>query len=575
MHKVLVLGDDTRSFLTTVRSLGRQRIDVHAAPIDFASPALRSRYVTATHRLPLWVGNGSAWLDALEHLIRASRFDMVIPCSETGLLPLARYRDRFESLTRLAIPHDRAIEVLFDKQATRELAASLGIPVARGRLLRPDDTAPGIFAEFGGPVMFKPRRSYTLETLDRRGRVRILRSQDEIAANLPVPSPDDYLLEGFFPGYGAGVSVLADRGRVVQAFQHRRIRESRSGGSYYRVSVALRPDLLQACESITRAVDYTGLAMFEFRCNDSNDTWLLLEVNARPWGSLPLPVALGIDFPFRWYRLLADGVTTPGVDYPAAVYGRNLLPDLAELTEAVEDAGRNGPRVALCRLAEFWRCFAGREQFDTLVLDDLRPGLAEIGAVLISVPARAMRRIPGGNRAYGFLARRRLRAALRRKARGKLRLLFVCAGNICRSPYAEAALATIHPDLADRLEISSAGTLPRAGGRPTPPAGVFAARTRGIDLSRHRSSHFSDEMAFAADLIVVFDQQNNDAVSHRHPDLRNRIIMLGDISGPGTIADPVDGDEAEFELCYGRIERGLAGMAEVLRASSSIPSFSA
>ena len=64
--------------------------------------------------------------------------------------------------------------------------------------------------------------------------------------------------------------------------------------------------------------------MFEFRVNTENDTWILLEVNARPWGSLPLPVGVGVDFPYRWYRLLVDSVETPPRRYRIGIYGRNL-----------------------------------------------------------------------------------------------------------------------------------------------------------------------------------------------------------------------------------------------------------
>src|SRR5882724_6339571 len=165
-RKALVLGDDTRSFLTIVRSLGRQGIEVHAAPLDFGSAALRSRYLARTHYLPLWIGDGAAWLAAMDALLRAERFDLVIPCTEVGLLPLATHRERFAPLAGLAIPHDRAISTLFDKQATREAARAAGVPVAPGRALRPDDTAHGIVGEFGLPLLLKPRRSYGLGTLD-------------------------------------------------------------------------------------------------------------------------------------------------------------------------------------------------------------------------------------------------------------------------------------------------------------------------------------------------------------------------------------------------------------------------
>src|SRR5689334_12631216 len=102
--KVLILGDDTRSFLAIVRSLGRRRIEVHAAPASFTSVALKSRYIASIHYLPYWTANGSEWLQSMEDLLRSENFDLVIPCNETTLLPIQLNRARLEQFARLAIP---------------------------------------------------------------------------------------------------------------------------------------------------------------------------------------------------------------------------------------------------------------------------------------------------------------------------------------------------------------------------------------------------------------------------------------------------------------------------------------
>jgi predicted ATP-grasp superfamily ATP-dependent carboligase len=100
-------------------------------------------------------------------------------------------------------------------------------------------------------------------------------------------------------------------------------------------------------QAITVALEYTGLAMFEFKVNASGN-WILLEVNARPWGSMPLPVALGVDFPYRWYRLLTAGEEEPAVAYRTGVYGRNLLPDLRN--SLIEAEARGFGRIATASL---------------------------------------------------------------------------------------------------------------------------------------------------------------------------------------------------------------------------------
>src|SRR4051794_13646386 len=90
--KALVLGDDTRSFLATVRSLGRQGIEVHAAPFDMTAPALQSRYIQRTQFLPYYLDGGGEWLVAMKALLLAEHYDLVIPCEERSLLPLFVHR---------------------------------------------------------------------------------------------------------------------------------------------------------------------------------------------------------------------------------------------------------------------------------------------------------------------------------------------------------------------------------------------------------------------------------------------------------------------------------------------------
>ena len=251
------------------------------------------------------MGDGADWLTAIMGLLHSERYELVIPCDETTLLPLQRHRAMLARLARLAVPDDRAIAVLFDKHETRKLAQEVGVPVARGRLVRTGETGEHILTEFGAPVAVKPCHSYSLGRLHARGKVEVVGDPARLDRLLTGFDPGEILIEQYFSGKGVGVSVLASRGRVLQAFEHHRVREI-AGGSFYRFSAALSPALARACEAVVAALKYTGLAMFEFKISPTGD-WVLLEINARPWGSMPLPVALGVDFPYRWYRLLVAG----------------------------------------------------------------------------------------------------------------------------------------------------------------------------------------------------------------------------------------------------------------------------
>ena len=157
--RILVLGDDTRIFLTVVRSLGRAGHQVHAAPANEGAPALSSRYIAAIHTLPRYSNDPAAWVSSLRDVLCANAIDLVIPCCDSLILPLHAHRAELAPF-RLAIPNDRVMLDLFDKERTRHLAGTLGIPVASGRTLKADDTAEALASEFGLPIVpILPNRS--------------------------------------------------------------------------------------------------------------------------------------------------------------------------------------------------------------------------------------------------------------------------------------------------------------------------------------------------------------------------------------------------------------------------------
>lgn len=562
-HKVLVMGDDTRSFLAIVRSLGRRGIAIHAAPSNFRSPALRSRYIGVIHELPPWIGDGNEWLKATTELLRRQRYSLVIPCNETALLPLQRYRTSLSEFARLAIPDDGAITVLFDKHKTRELATRLGVNITAGRLVAPDDAAENVLSELGAPVVVKPRRSYSLETLGLRRKVDVVDNPARLQKHLDQHDRNEILLEEYFPGQGIGVSVLASHGRLLQAFEHHREREI-DGASFYRCSAPITPDLIDAAGSVIAALEYTGLAMFEFKRNTTGQ-WVLLEINARPWGSMPLPLALGVDFPYRWYRLLTLGEETPAVSYPTGIYGRNLLPDVRMLL--VEAAGRPLSRVrrsffVMGSLLELRRLLVGQEIHDVFARDDVRPAFLELVDAGHAVFRKLAKFLPGA----ASLRRNRARAQVRAlwQYAGPL-VVFVCQGNICRSPFAGAVLKA---ELANAsVSVADAGIMALSG-RSSPALAVDAAAEHGIDLRLHRSIWLTPEMARAASLLIVFDEPTRMAIADRYPDTSARIVLLGDLTGIGQIADPVDGSAEDFRTTYSQIAAAIAELAALLRGLS-------
>jgi predicted ATP-grasp superfamily ATP-dependent carboligase len=320
-------------------------------------------------------------------LLRSQPFDLVIPCcDDRSILPFHIHRDVFSSY-RVAIPNVMSMDLLFDKECTRKLCIKLGVPVAPGARVDPYDSAEELAARFGLPLVIKPRRSYGVDRLDAWGKVFIVESEIELQKVLStLAEPRRYLVEGYFEGEGVSVSVLAESGHILHAFQHRRLREGRGGSSSYRMSEPVNPDLYRACEKICTHTGLTGVCMFEFRWNSKTRDWVLLETNARFWGSSPLPLSLGVDFPRYLYDLLVHQRRHNRVQYAVGVRSRNVMLDGLNLFANV---GRLRRDQMGAWIAEFWdfltqpiRWLTGSEKSDTFVIDDLKPALWECATLL-------------------------------------------------------------------------------------------------------------------------------------------------------------------------------------------------
>lgn len=402
-EKVLVFGDDMRIFLAVARSLGRAGKEVHAAPFNWHAPALKSKYISAVHYFPRYSDDPIAWRDAVLAILRTHSFNLIIACcDDRTILPFYVHREDFAEFP-IAIPHAEAINLLFDKEQTRNMCLDLGIPVADGARLKASDTANELSQRYGLPLVLKPRKSYSLGRLDTWGKVWIVDTVPELSAHLrSVQEPSRYLVESCFEGVGVGVSVLAQNGNVLHAFQHRRLREGRGGSSSYRISEPVDEHFSRACKKICEFTGLTGVCMFEFRDNRSTGQWILLETNARFWGSCPLPIALGVDFPSYLYDLLVHKILHAPITYPAGVRSRNFVLDGLNLCNTLPPLRSGQIREWFNEVRDFLgqplRWLNGDELSDGFVKDDLAPGLWELATVLQNVCLKLTRKGVGERR---------------------------------------------------------------------------------------------------------------------------------------------------------------------------------
>lgn len=152
------------------------------------------------------------------------------------------------------------------------------------------------------------------------------------------------------------------------------------------------------------------------------------------------------------------------------------------------------------------------------------------------------------------------------------RILFVCMGNICRSPTAEGVFRKLVQERAPHLqvEIDSAGTHAYHVGEPPDRRAIAAAARRGIDLSGLRARVVDQADFEAFDLLVAMDQLNREVLLDRSPDeYRERIRLMLEFvptADVEDVPDPYYGGPVGFEHVLDLVEEASKGLLDELLA---------
>ncbi len=151
-------------------------------------------------------------------------------------------------------------------------------------------------------------------------------------------------------------------------------------------------------------------------------------------------------------------------------------------------------------------------------------------------------------------------------------VLFVCLGNICRSPLAQGVLekAVVEDSAPSGLGADSAATHAYHTGDSPDPRAVAAAARRGIDISRQRARPVRAKDFSVFDAILAMDESNLvDLVSRCPEQQRHKIALFSNFIpafGGAPIPDPYYGGEQGFEQVLDLLEQGMPALIQELNA---------
>jgi len=302
----VVVGGDYQG-LGIVRSLGRRGINVVVVD-DERSIARHSRYTTEALLVPD-LRNEKSTVDTLLRLCRERELDgwVVYPTREETVAALARHRGELSECYRIATPRWDVTKWAWDKRNTYRRAAELGIPTPRTWYASQLDDLRLIDGE--PPFAIKPaiKEHFIYETKCKAWRADSRAElQTRFREAAALVGTGEVIVQELIPGSGRrqlAYCALFKDGRSHSSMVVRRLRQHppEFGRASTFVETVDLPELEELSERFLRSIDYYGLVELEYKHDERDGRFKLLDVNARTWGYHSLGQRAGVDFPALLY----------------------------------------------------------------------------------------------------------------------------------------------------------------------------------------------------------------------------------------------------------------------------------
>lgn len=286
---VAVLDGEAVKAVPVVRALGEAGIKVHLISFEILSPAGASRWCRRHTRMRRFDPR------RVRALMEKHGIHLLLPLEDATIAAIHAGPDIWDGVTIIQ-PEAGDLARFRDKAETIRLAGTREVPIPETVIPADLDEAEAALRSWRRfPVVIKPRISSGSRGIRIAGDPETaLADYRRVHRDYPLP-----LLQEFIPpgGRALGVEFLFYRGREIAVFAHERLRQFPvNGGPSTYCRGCGDESVIAMGRRMMSDLEYSGFAMVEFREHPGSGTLCLMEVNPRPWGSIALPRAAGVDF---------------------------------------------------------------------------------------------------------------------------------------------------------------------------------------------------------------------------------------------------------------------------------------
>lgn len=324
MSRVLVLDAQTRNSLAVIRSLGKKGIEVTACEDTKFATAFYSKYCVKRVVYPSPEHDLEYFINYMLNLVKKENYEVIFPITDKTAVPICKYKKEFSEYTIVPLPNYPTLMKARDKAQTLKIAMENNIPCPKTYFVDTSKDVEKIKNKIEYPVIIKPREGH-----GARG-MALCKTEEELILkyNEIYRVYGSSLIQEYIP-YGDEIGVYAlfnnSEPRAVCVQKRLRSYPVNGGPSTLRISIKAH-ELVNISFKLLKAMNWSGVAMVEFRVDPRDNIPKLMEVNPRFWGSLQLSILSGVDYPYLLYKMVTEGDVEPVLDYKDGVKCRWLLP---------------------------------------------------------------------------------------------------------------------------------------------------------------------------------------------------------------------------------------------------------
>lgn len=296
---IAIFNAEARKAVPIIRSLGEEGYRIVTFSFERLSFAGSSRFVGKNIFLK------SFDTERILGLLKEYNIDVIFPIEDVSIEFFGKNKDRFQDFISIIPPYEAFI-LFADKANTIGLAKEKNVNAPETYIpVSLSDAERYLSVPGRCPLIIKPRRSTGSIGL------KFVENPDEAIKNYRILSGKFHLplIQEYIPhgGKAIGAEFLFYDGEELLSFSHQRIREFpvENGPSTY-CKHYRKDDALMEGRKFFEGLGYSGFAMVEFKEHPETKKLYLMEINPRPWGSITLPISMGLDFPVEAVRVFSD-----------------------------------------------------------------------------------------------------------------------------------------------------------------------------------------------------------------------------------------------------------------------------